>query len=59
MEEKNVTMEENGETMEENNETMGELMEEVDKTMMRIHTGDILEGKVISVEDDSVVVNTL
>lgn len=50
-------MEENNVTMEENGETMSELMEEVDKTMMRIHTGDILEGKVISVDDKSVIVN--
>ena len=60
MEEKNVTAEENVEavdTVEESNETMEELMEEVDKTMMRIHTGDILEGQVVSVDDDSVIVN--
>lgn len=47
MEEKNVTAE----------ETMEDVMEEVDKTMMRIHTGDILEGKVVSVNEDSVIVN--
>lgn len=43
--------------MEEKNETMEEVMEEVDETMMRIHTGDILKGKVVSVDEDSVIVN--
>lgn len=43
--------------MEENNVTMEMLMEEVDKNMTRIHTGDILEGKVVSVEDSGVIVN--
>lgn len=68
MEEKNVTMEETNEleeetketveeTVEESNETMGELMEEVDKTMTRINTGDILEGKVVSVDEEGATVD--
>lgn len=43
--------------MEEKDVTMEMLMEEVDKTMTRIHTGDILEGKVVSVDDKGVIVD--
>lgn len=54
MEEKNVTAEEVEETVEEtaaeDNVTMEDAMEEIDKNMVQINTGDILEGKVISVD---------
>ena len=54
MEEKNVNAEE---TVVEETATMEEAMAEIDKNMVQIHTGDILEGKVISVDADSVMVD--
>ena len=61
MEEKNVTTAELDETVEETaveeNATMEDAMEEIDKKMVSINTGDILEGKVISVDTDSVMVD--
>ncbi|HHX60858.1 MAG TPA: 30S ribosomal protein S1 [Epulopiscium sp.] len=62
MEEKNVTAEEIVETAATDNAiiedaTMEDAMKEIDKSMVRINTGDILEGKVVSVDTDSVIVN--
>lgn len=54
MEEKNVNAEE---TVVEETATMEEAMAEIDKNMVQIHTGDILDGKVISVDADSVMVD--
>ena len=54
MEEKNVNAEE---TVVEETATMEEAMAEIDKNMVQIHTGDILEGRVISVDADSVMVD--
>ncbi len=61
MEEKNVTADKVEETVEktaaEDNVTMEDAMEEIDKNMVSINTGDILEGKVISVDADGVRVD--
>lgn len=44
--------------MAENEEmSMKELMESINDSIIRIHTGDILKGKVISVTDKEVIVN--
>lgn len=37
--------------------SMGEMLSEIDKSMKRIHIGDIIEGKVISVTNNEVLVN--
>ncbi len=56
MEEKNVTAEEIEETVvetaAEDKVTMEDAMEEIDKNMVQINTGDILEGTVVSVDSD-------
>ncbi|MDW7671526.1 MAG: S1 RNA-binding domain-containing protein, partial [Bacillota bacterium] len=36
---------------------MNNLMEEIEKTMVRLHSGDIVKGHVINVTQDEVVVN--
>ena len=44
---------------DQNNEVSGmnEMMEEIEKTMVRLHSGDIVKGHVINVTQDEVVVN--
>lgn len=44
---------------DQNNEMSGmnEMMEEIEKTMVRLHSGDIVKGHVINVTQDEVVVN--
>ena len=37
--------------------SMGEVMDKVDASMKRIHTGDVLKGRVIAVTDNKVLVN--
>lgn len=48
---------EGGIKMEENNLTMADLMAEVDKSMTRIHRGDLVKAKVVMVQEDGVIVN--
>lgn len=43
--------------MEENTMTMADLMAEVDQSMKRIYTGDIKKAKIISVEDEAIIVH--
>lgn len=45
-------------TTENNNEvSMADFMKELDASMIRIHEGDIIKGKVISVSEEEVLVN--
>jgi small subunit ribosomal protein S1 len=37
--------------------SMGDVMDKVDASMKRIHTGDVLKGRVIAVTDNKVLVN--
>ena len=45
--------------MENNNEeiSMKEIMGEIEKSMKRIHEGDVVKGTVVSVSSDEVLVN--
>ncbi len=43
--------------MEESNLTMADLMEEIDKSMSRIYRGDIVNAKVVLVQDEGIVLN--
>ena len=37
--------------------TMAQMMDDIEKSMKRIHAGDIVKGKVIKVNEDEVLVN--
>lgn len=43
--------------MEESNLTMADLMEEIDKSMSRIYRGDIVNAKVVLIQDEGIVLN--
>lgn len=46
-----------GEAAEESPVTMDDLKDELDASLRRIHEGDVLTGKVVSVSDDEVLVD--
>lgn len=40
-----------------NNESMNDMMNNIEESMKKIHSGDVVKGKVISVTEDEVLVN--
>ncbi|MCD5413825.1 MAG: 30S ribosomal protein S1 [Clostridiales bacterium] len=56
-EEAQETTEEIQETTKEAQETMTGMLDEIEKSMVQLHNGDIVKGKVISVNDSEILVN--